>query len=247
MDKPPEQAHAEPDTGDMAGSTPPRERAGAGPPSPQPPPAGYVANGYVAPQSPQRPRRSAGNCSMCGGSIEQGDAFCASCGARTVEAPADVRSEGAVPAPPPSSSFTRSRPVETEPDPVAPRPLLNPSALAWFHRRPKNQRIGLAAVPILLVIIVIAAASGGGGSFSVDGGGATALSDNSSCSAYDAASVGQQEAYVATLPSSEQSSLSLGLDGLPGNATGILATFCDDNPTGRLASVAAADGQASSP
>jgi hypothetical protein len=103
------------------------------------------------------------NCSKCGSLLEPGDAFCASCGARMAEAPAAARSERAVPAPPPSSSFTRSRPVETQPDPVAPRRLLNPSALAWFQRRAKHERIVLAAIPILLVIIVIAVASGGGG------------------------------------------------------------------------------------
>lgn len=113
------------------------------------------------------------NCSKCGSVIEPGDAFCASCGARMAEAPAAARSEGAVPASPPSSSFTRSRPVETQPDPVAPRRLLNPSALAWFQRRAKHERIVLAAIPILLVIVVIAVASGGGGSSSAGGGGSS--------------------------------------------------------------------------
>lgn len=108
------------------------------------------------------------NCAKCGSSIEQGDTFCGSCGARMTDAPAATRSEGAVPAPPPSSSFTRSRPAETQRDPIAPRRLLNPSALAWFQRRAKRERIVLAAIPILLVIIVIAVASSATSSHGVD-------------------------------------------------------------------------------
>lgn len=67
------------------------------------------------------------NCSKCGSVIEPGDAFCASCGARTAEPPAAARSEGAVPASPPSLSFTRSHPVEPQPDPVVMNTTQDPS------------------------------------------------------------------------------------------------------------------------
>ena len=98
------------------------------------------------------------------------------------------------------------------------------SALAWFQRRAKRERIVMAAIP---VIIVIAVASGGGG-------GASALTDNSSCAAYTAASVSQEQAYVATLPSAVLSLLTqLSPVGESGDYE-LLVIPCADNPSSSL-------------
>jgi hypothetical protein len=123
MDKTPEQTPAKQDPGDPASSTPPRDPAAAGPPpTPQPPPPGATAYGYIAPtaQSPQRPSRSTGNCSRCGSSIEQGDAFCSSCGARTAEAPMPPQPEDSFSAPAAPSAFSQPYAHEHDRDPAAP-------------------------------------------------------------------------------------------------------------------------------
>lgn len=70
------------------------------------------------------------SCSTCGSSIEQGDAFCASCGARTAQAPAAPQPEQGSPVPPPAYSFAQSYAAEAPPGNVAPRPLLKPDMLA---------------------------------------------------------------------------------------------------------------------
>jgi hypothetical protein len=125
-------------------------------------------------------------CSKCGSVTEPGDAFCASCGAGTPDARAATRAEGAVPASPPSSSFTTSRPVETQRDPVAPRRPL------------KHRRIVLAAVPILLVIIVIAVASGGGGSSAAGGRGASAVGGRAASSSPGATDTNSADAAACS-------------------------------------------------
>lgn len=128
MDEPLEQADAKPDPGDTASRTPPREPTADGPPPSQPPPPGYAAYGYVppAPQSPQRPLWSAENCSSCGSSIEQGDAFCGSCGAQTAEAPMPPQREDVFS--PPARPSSRSQPHAREPHPnyVAAQPAAKP-------------------------------------------------------------------------------------------------------------------------
>ena len=70
------------------------------------------------------------SCSKCSRPIEPGDTFCASCGARTAEAPSALQPEGGSAPLPRPSALTQSLPPVQQPNYVAPRPLVKPGALA---------------------------------------------------------------------------------------------------------------------
>ena len=70
------------------------------------------------------------SCSKCSRPIEPGDTFCASCGARTAEAPSALQPEGGAAPLPRPSTLTRSLPPVQQPNYVPPRPVGKPSALA---------------------------------------------------------------------------------------------------------------------
>jgi hypothetical protein len=137
MDKFPEQVHAKQDPGHTASGFPSHDPTTAGPPAAHPLAPGATPYGYIAP-APQSSQRSAGNCSMCGSSIEQGDAFCGSCGARRAEATMPPQREDGFSSPATPPSFSQPYTHERSPNHVAAQPQPKPqmpvrmSATGWI-------------------------------------------------------------------------------------------------------------------
>jgi hypothetical protein len=97
------------------------------------------------------------SCSNCGSSIEQGDAFCGSCGARIAQAPSAPPAGGGSP----PSSFTQSYAADPRPGNVARRPLLTPDMLARVSPNGWILCGGAAAVVIASLLPWVALSSGG--------------------------------------------------------------------------------------
>lgn len=101
------------------------------------------------------------SCSNCGSSIEQGDAFCSSCGTRVAQPPSAPQPAVGPPGLPPPSSFTQSYAAEERPGNVAPRPLLKPDVLARVSANGWTLCGGAAAIVIASLLPWVAVSSDG--------------------------------------------------------------------------------------
>lgn len=101
------------------------------------------------------------SCSNCGTSIDQGDAFCGSCGARIAQAPSAPPLGGGPSGQGGPSSFTQSYAADPPPGNVPPRPLLKSDMLARVSANGWILCGGAAAIVIASLLPWVAVSSDG--------------------------------------------------------------------------------------